>query len=149
MNHAYPLKEPRNKKPMEAIALTRGPAPGLYYIATAPPRCGVLRIKLAELPTNAEPPFKATYIKTRHGTALLNISKIDLGEYLLNHLDQVIEGEVRDGIFEGVACNKKITVKTLDKSITGPILAVVPIYDGHRKIPQAVPTLLAYRLQLV
>jgi len=134
---------------MEVIALARGPAPGLYYIATAPPRCGLLRIKLAELPTDAEPPFKATYIKTRHGTALLNISKINIDKYLLDHLDQVIEGEVRDGVLEGVACNKKITIRVLDRSLTGPVLAVVPVYYRRRKIPQAVFTLLAYRLQLV
>jgi hypothetical protein len=134
---------------MEVIALARGPAPGLYYIATGPPRCGVLGIRLAELPTNAEPPFKATYIKTRHGTALLNISKIDIDKYLLDHLDQVIEGEVRDGVLEGVACNKKITIRVLDRSLTGPVLAVVPVYYRRRKIPQAVFTLLAYRLQLV
>ena len=134
---------------MEVIALARGPAPGLYYIATAPPRCGLLRIKLAELPTDAEPPFKATYIKTRHGTALLNISKINIDKYLLDHLDHVIEGEVRDGVLEGVACNKKITIRVLDRSLTGPVLAVVPVYYRRRKIPQAVFTLLAYRLQLV
>ncbi len=134
---------------MEVIALARGPAPGLYYIATAPPRCGLLRIKLAELPTDAEPPFKATYIKTRHGTALLNISKINIDKYLLDHLDQVIEGEVRDGVLEGVACNKKITTRVLDRSLSGPVIAVVPVYYRRRKIPQAVFTLLAYRLQLV
>ncbi|MGC9131156.1 MAG: hypothetical protein ACP5H5_06180 [Pyrobaculum sp.] len=134
---------------MEVIALARGPAPGLYYIATAPPRCGLLRIKLAELPTDAEPPFKATYIKTRHGTALLNISKINIDKYLLDHLDHVIEGEVRDGVLEGVACNKKITIRVLDRSLSGPVLAVVPVYYRRRKIPQAVFTLLAYRLQLV
>jgi hypothetical protein len=134
---------------MEVIALARGPAPGLYYIATAPPRCGLLRIKLAELPTDAEPPFKATYIKTRHGTALLNISKINIDKYLLDHLDHVIEGEVRDGVLEGVACNKKITTRVLDRSLSGPVIAVVPVYYRRRKIPQAVVTLLAYRLQLV
>ncbi|MCU7788365.1 hypothetical protein ODS41_10635 [Pyrobaculum sp. 3827-6] len=134
---------------MEVIAIARGPAPGLYYIATAPPRCGLLRIKLAELPTDAEPPFKATYIKTRHGTALLNISKINIDKYLLDHLDQVIEGEVRDGVLEGVACNKKITIRVLDRSLSGPVIAVVPVYYRRRKIPQAVFTLLAYRLQLV
>ncbi|MGB9704757.1 MAG: hypothetical protein ACPL3C_04865 [Pyrobaculum sp.] len=134
---------------MEVIAIARGPAPGLYYIATAPPRCGLLGIKLAELPTDAEPPFKATYIKTRHGTALLNISKINIDKYLLDHLDQVIEGEVRDGVLEGVACDKKITIRVLDRSLTGPVIAVVPVYYRRRKIPQAVFTLLAYRLQLV
>jgi hypothetical protein len=134
---------------MEVIAIARGPAPGLYYIATAPPRCGLLGIKLAELPTDAEPPFKATYIKTRHGTALLNISKINIDKYLLDHLDQVIEGEVRDGVLEGVACDKKITIRVLDRSLSGPVIAVVPVYYRRRKIPQAVFTLLAYRLQLV
>ncbi|AET34233.1 hypothetical protein [Pyrobaculum ferrireducens] len=134
---------------MEVIAIARGPAPGLYYIATAPPRCGLLGIKLAELPIDAEPPFKATYIKTRHGTALLNISKINIDKYLLDHIDQVIEGEVMDGVLEGVACNKKITIRVLDRSLSGPVIAVVPVYYRRRKIPQAVFTLLAYKLQLV
>ena len=133
---------------MEIIVVGRGPRPGLYYIATAPPRCGLLPVKLVELPTNAEPPFKATLLKTRRGTALLNITPLDLDEWLLQHLDQLIEGEVTDGVLEGVVCNKRIRAKVLNRTISGPVFAAVPIAKKTKKLPSLLFTLLAYRIEI-
>ncbi|AAL63564.1 hypothetical protein PAE1560 [Pyrobaculum aerophilum str. IM2] len=141
------LKKPAEPMAMDIIAIMRGPGPGLYYVATSPPHCGVLKLRLAELPTNLEPPFRATYLKTRHGTALINITRIDLDQFLLDHYEHLIEGEVEAGVLRGVVCNKEITAKVLDKSITGPVLAAVPVTKG-RKIPHIIPTLLAYKLQI-
>jgi hypothetical protein len=134
---------------MEIIAVGRGPRPGLYYVATAPPLCGLLPVKLVELPTNAELPFKANLLKTRRGAALLNIIPLDLDEWLLQHLDQLIEGEVTDGVLEGVVCNKKIRAKVLDRSISGPVLAAVPIVKKTKRLPNVLFTLLAYRIEIV
>jgi hypothetical protein len=133
---------------MEITVVGRGPRPGLYYVATAVPRCGLLPVKLMELPTNAEPPFKANLLKTRRGTALLNITPLDLDEWLLQHLDQLIEGEVTDGVLEGVVCNRKIRAKVLDRSISGPVLAAVPIVKKTKRFPNILFTLLAYRIEI-
>jgi len=133
---------------MEIVVVGRGPRPGLYYVATAPPRCGLLPVKLMELPTNAEPPFKANLLKTRRGTALLNITPLDLDEWLLQHLDQLIEGEVTNGVLEGVVCNRKIRAKVLDRSISGPVLAAVPIINKTRRFPNILFSLLAYRIEI-
>ncbi len=133
---------------MEIVVIDRGPHTGLYYVATAPPRCGQLPVKLMELPTNAEPPFKANLLKTRWGAALLNITPLDLDEWLLEHLDQLIEGEVTDGVLEGVVCNRKIQSKILDPSISGPVFAVVPVTRRTKTPPPLVLTLLAYRIQI-
>jgi hypothetical protein len=96
---------------MEIVVIGRGPRPGLYYVATAPPRCGQITVKLMELPTNAEPPFKADLLKTRRGTALLNTTPLDLDEWLLEHLDQLIEGEVKDGVLEGVCATRSYRLR--------------------------------------
>jgi hypothetical protein len=133
---------------MEIVVIGRGPRPGLYYVATAPPRCGQITVKLMELPTNAEPPFKADLLKTRRGVALLNTTPLDLDEWLLEHLDQLIEGEVKDGVLEGVVCNKKLQVKVLDPSVSGPVFAVVPVARRKKTPPPLVLTLLAYKIQI-
>jgi hypothetical protein len=133
---------------MEIVVIGRGPRPGLYYVATASPRCGQITVKLMELPTNAEPPFKADLFKTRQGTALLNTTPLDLDEWLLEHLDQLIEGEVKDGVLEGVVCNKKLQVKVLDPSVSGPVFAVVPVARRKKTPPPLVLTLLAYKIQI-
>lgn len=133
---------------MEIVVIGRGPRPGLYYVTTAPPRCGQITVKLMELPTNAEPPFKADLLKTRRGTALLNTTPLDLDEWLLEHLDQLIEGEVKDGVLEGVVCNKKLQVKVLDPSVSGPVFAVVPVARRKKTPPPLVLTLLAYKIQI-
>jgi len=133
---------------MEIVVIGRGPRPGLYYVATAPPSCGQITVKLMELPTNAEPPFKADLLKTRRGTALLNTTPLDLDEWLLEHLDQLIEGEVKDGVLEGVVCNKKLQVKVLDPSVSGPVFAVVPVARRKKTPPPLVLTLLAYKIQI-
>ena len=133
---------------MEIVVIGRGPRPGLYYVATAPPRCGQIAVKLMELPTSAEPPFKADLLKTRRGTALLNTTPLDLDEWLLEHLDQLIEGEVKDGVLEGVVCNKKLQVKVLDPSVSGPVFAVVPVARRKKTPPPLVLTLLAYKIQI-
>ncbi|KUO91033.1 MAG: hypothetical protein ACO2PM_20195 [Pyrobaculum sp.] len=133
---------------MEIVVIGRGPRPGLYYVAAAPPRCGQITVKLMELPTNAEPPFKADLLKTRRGTALLNTTPLDLDEWLLEHLDQLIEGEVKDGVLEGVVCNKKLQVKVLDPSVSGPVFAVVPVARRKKTPPPLVLTLLAYKIQI-
>jgi len=133
---------------MEIVVIGRGPRPGLYYVVTAPPRCGQITVKLMELPTNAEPPFKADLLKTRRGTALLNTTPLDLDEWLLEHLDQLIEGEVKDGVLEGVVCNKKLQVKVLDPSVSGPVFAVVPVARRKKTPPPLVLTLLAYKIQI-
>jgi hypothetical protein len=101
-----------------------------------------------ELPTNAEPPFKADLLKTRRGTALLNTTPLDLDEWLLEHLDQLIEGEVKDGVLEGVVCNKRLQVKVLDPSVSGPVFAVVPVARRKKTLPPLVLTLLAYKIQI-
>jgi hypothetical protein len=101
-----------------------------------------------ELPTNAEPPFKANLLKTRRGTALLNMTPLDLDEWLLQHLDQLIEGEVTDGVLEGVVCNKRIRAKVLNRTISGPVFAAVPIVKKTKKLPSLLFTLIAYRIEI-
>jgi hypothetical protein len=133
---------------MEIVVIGRGPRPGLYYVAMAPPRCGQITVKLMELPTSAEPPFKADLLKTRRGTALLNTTPLDLDEWLLEHLDQLIEGEVKDGVLEGVVCNKELQVKVLDPSVSGPVFALVPVARRRKTPPPLVLTLLAYKIQI-
>ncbi|AFA39729.1 MULTISPECIES: hypothetical protein [Pyrobaculum] len=134
---------------MEIIAVARGPWRGSYYIAVGPPRCGVLPIRLEELPTNADPPFKATYIKTKEGAALFNIVKVDIEEYLITYMDHLIEGEINNGVLEGVVCNKKVKIRILDRSFNGPVLAVVPVVGTRKKVPKTAILLLAYKIQLV
>ena len=134
---------------MEIFALARGPWRGSYYVAAGPPRCGILPIRMEELPTDADPPFKATYVKTKHGVALVNIVKTDIEEYLINYMDQLIEGEINDGMLEGVVCNKKVKIKVLDRSLSGPVLAVVPVARNRKTIPKTALLLLAYKIQLV
>lgn len=60
---------------MELLALAKGPLPGLYYVATSPPECGQIRVRLMELPTNEEPPFKAVAIRAGGGVALINLTR--------------------------------------------------------------------------
>ncbi|ACB39589.1 hypothetical protein [Pyrobaculum neutrophilum] len=129
---------------MEYIALTRGPARGLYYIAAGAPRCGQIRVRLAELPTDAEPPFKARPMK--YGVV---VEKTDLESYLLQHIDQLIEGEIRGGVLDGVVCNRRVAIRVLDPTISGPVLAAIPVTRIGRFPPKAALTLLAYKLQLV
>ncbi|MEZ0318702.1 MAG: hypothetical protein ABWK05_01735 [Pyrobaculum sp.] len=122
--------------------------PGLYYIATSPPFCGQVEVKLAELPTNAEPPFKAELVRLR-GATFVKIQSFDLEEFLFQNLDHVIEGEVSGGILEGVVCNKKVRIKVASPSIEGPILGVVPVRKIRKAPPPVVYALYVYRLEIV
>ena len=122
--------------------------PGLYYLATSPPVCGQVEVKLAELPTNAEPPFKAKLIKARGATAVVQIQNFDLEEYLFQNLGHIIEREVSGGLLEGVVCDRKVRAKVASP-VEGPILGVVLVQKIRKTIPPVVYTLYAYRLQLV
>jgi hypothetical protein len=93
-------------------------------------------------------PQTPSLLKTQSGTALLNITPLDLDEWLLQHLDQLIEGEVTDGVLEGVVCNKRIRAKVLNKSISGPVFATVPIVKKTKKLPSLLFTLIAYRIEI-
>jgi hypothetical protein len=73
---------------------------------------------------------------------------VDLDEWLLEHLDQLIEGEVENGVLEGVVCNKKVRMRVLDGSVTGPVLAAVPVVRRTKKHPPVVFRLIAYKIQL-
>ncbi len=130
---------------MEIFALARGPHPRTYYVAQSPPRCGQIRIKLVELPTEAEPPFSARLLRGRWGSALVDIKKIDLFEYILQ--GDVIEGEVKNGVLRGVVCNKTIVAKVA-ADIEGPVLAAVPVIRYQKKLPHTVFVFYAYRVPI-
>jgi hypothetical protein len=52
-------------------------------------------------------------------------------------------------VLEGVVCNRKIRAKVLDRSISGPVLAAVPIVKRTKRFPNILFTLLAYRIKIV
>jgi hypothetical protein len=134
---------------VDVVALARGPRAGLYYITAEPPHCGAVRVKLVELPTDIEPPFRASLFRAQRGVMLLNMTRVRLDEFLLSHLDHVIEGEVKDGLLSGVVCNRRVRIRVLDRSVSGPVLALVPVASRVNKLPPLALTLYAYRLQLV
>ena len=136
-------------KSVEIVALTRGARPGLYHVALSPPRCGVVKTRLMELPTNIEPPFRAWLLKTKHGSLLVNIRRINIDSFILENLENVIEGEINNGLLEGVVCNKKIETRVLNTNLEGPVLAVLPVTREIRKFPRLVFNLLVYSLKLV
>ncbi|ABL88777.1 conserved hypothetical protein [Pyrobaculum islandicum DSM 4184] len=134
---------------MDIIAIARGPTRGLYFVVSGPPKCGQLPVKLMELPTDMEPPFRARLVKSRYGAVLTNITKIDFNGFLLENYDQLIEGEVHGNVLEGVVCNKRVRIKILDPTVSGPVLAVIPTIGRRKTLPNVAVTLFAYRLQLV
>lgn len=131
---------------MEILALARV-TPNLYVVTSKPPKCGQVEVKVLELPTTQEPPFKASLIRNKNGTALLNVEKIDLYDYLVNNFNHIIEGEVKNGILKGVACNRKIEVKTFTP-IAGPVLALVPVKRIRKRPPPVAFSLIAYVFNL-
>ncbi|MFN3803939.1 MAG: hypothetical protein ACK4SY_02680 [Pyrobaculum sp.] len=145
VNFFQPLKPPQVVLTMEIIALSRGPAPRTYYVAHSPPRCGQLAVRLMELPTDVDPPFTAYLVSSRWGTALLNIAKIHLADFLLPHLENVIEGEVKGGVLEGVVCNKKVKIRVGD-GVRGAVLAVVPVVKTMKKLPPTAFNLYLYNI---
>jgi len=132
---------------VELLALAKGPFPGLYYVATSPPECGQIRVRLMELPTNEEPPFKAVAIRAGGGVALI-ITKISLVEYLFQHIGNIIEGEVKNGVLEGVVCNKKVKLRVTDRTLSGPVLAVVPVAKRRRVLPRVAVAVYAYEVKI-
>jgi len=133
---------------VELLALAKGPLPGLYYVATSPPECGQIRVRLMELPTNEEPPFKAVAIRAGGGVALINLTKISLVDYLFQHIGNVIEGEVKNGVLEGVVCNKKVKLRVEDRTLSGPVLAVVPVTKRRRVLPRVAVVVYAYEVKI-
>jgi hypothetical protein len=47
-----------------------------------------------------------------------------------------------------VVCNKKLQVKVLDPSVSGPVFAVVPVARRKKTPPPLVLTLLVYKIQI-
>ncbi|MFN7106535.1 MAG: hypothetical protein ACK4M3_08165, partial [Pyrobaculum sp.] len=116
-----------------------------YYVAHSPPKCGQLSVKLMELPTDIDPPFSAYLVKSRWGTALLNITKIQLADFLFQHFENVIEGEAKGGVLEGVVCNKKVRIR-VGEEVRGAVLAVVPVVRNLKKLPPTAFVIYLYKV---
>lgn len=51
-------------------------------------------------------------------------------------------------MLEGVVCNKKVKLRVTDRTLSGPVLAVVPVAKRRRVLPRVAVVVYAYEVKI-